>query len=89
VAADEPGGEHGTEDQPAVSLDRVWLKPFLDVGRLAGRSYVSPLAWSVGAEAVLRLAFGGAAAYDFAFGFAYGFGPEKQWQIYLRTGRSF
>lgn len=74
---------------PAVSLDRVWLKPFLDAGRLSSRSHVSPPAWSVGAEAVLRLAFGGAAAYDLAFGFAHGFGPVKQWQIYLRTGRSF
>jgi hypothetical protein len=38
---------------------------------------------------VLRLAFGGAAAYDLAFGVAHGFGPRKQWWFYLRTGRSF
>lgn len=74
---------------PAVSLDRLWLKPFLDAGRLSSRIHVSPLAWSVGAEAVLRLAFGGAAATDLALGAAHGFGPMKQWQIYLRTGRSF
>jgi hypothetical protein len=74
---------------PAVSLDRLWLKPFLDAGRLSSRIHVSTLAWSVGAEAVLRLAFGGAAAYDLAFGFAHGFGPDEHWWLYLRTGKSF
>jgi len=74
---------------PAVSIDRIWLSPFFDAGRLATEYYSPPVIYSAGAETVLRLAFGGAAAYDFALGFAYGFGPEKQWQAYLRTGRSF
>jgi len=76
---------------PAFSLDRVWLNVFFDMGRLAYRyrSYVQPVAYSVGGEAVLRLAFGGAAATDLAFGVAHGFGPERQWWLYLRTGRSF
>jgi hypothetical protein len=74
---------------PAVSIDRVWLAPFFDIGGLASGNDVYPLAYSLGAEAMLRLAFGGAAAYDLALGVAHGFGPEKQWQIYLRTGRSF
>jgi len=76
---------------PAFSLDRVYLNVFFDMGRLAYRyeSYVQPVAYSVGGEAVLRLAFGGSAATDLAFGVAHGFGPERQWWIYLRTGRSF
>jgi hypothetical protein len=76
---------------PAVSFDRVWLAPFFDIGRLhySYREYEQPVVYSVGSEIVLRLAFGGLAAYDFAFGFAHGFGPEKQWRVYFRTGRSF
>jgi len=74
---------------PAVSLDRVWLNPFFDMCRLSSMNYSHPVAYSVGGEAVLRLAFGGAAAYDLAFGVAHGFGPRKQWWFYLRTGRSF
>lgn len=74
---------------PAVSLDRVWLNPFFDMSRLSGANYSHPVAYSVGGEAVLRLGFGGAAAYDLAFGVAHGFGPRKQWWFYLRTGRSF
>jgi len=74
---------------PAVSLDRVYLNAFFDMGRLAGRYYTYPVAYSVGAEAVLRLAFGGAAAADLALGAAYGFGAEQQAWIYLRMGRSF
>ncbi|MBN2345047.1 MAG: hypothetical protein JXO51_01570 [Candidatus Aminicenantes bacterium] len=74
---------------PAVSLDRVWLKPFLDAGRLAYDLTTHPLAFSAGIEAVLRLAFGGLAAYDLAFGVARGFEPEKRWWLFLRTGSSF
>lgn len=74
---------------PAVSLDRIWLNPFFDMGRLASKSYSHPVAYSIGAETVLRLTFGGAAAYDLAFGAAYGFVPKKQYWFYLRTGRSF
>ncbi|MBU4267598.1 MAG: hypothetical protein KJ808_01955 [Acidobacteria bacterium] len=74
---------------PAVSLDRIWLNPFFDMGRLSSEYYSHPVAYSVGGEMVLRLAFGGAAAYDLAFGAAYGFGPQKQWWLYIRTGRSF
>ncbi|TFG78436.1 MAG: hypothetical protein E4H23_07865 [Chrysiogenales bacterium] len=74
---------------PAVSLDRLWLAPFFDMGRLASDYYSHPVAYSIGGEAVLRLAFGGAAYTDLAFGVAHGFGPQKQWWLYLRTGRSF
>lgn len=74
---------------PAVSIDRLWLAPFFDMGRLSSGNYSHPIAYAVGGEAVLRLVFGGAAAYDLAFGAAYGFGPEKRWQIYLRSGKSF
>ena len=74
---------------PAVSIDRIWLAPFFDMSRLASEYYSHPVAYSVGGEAVLRLAFGGAAAYDLAFGVAHGLGPRKQWWFYLRTGRSF
>ena len=76
---------------PAVSLDRIWLTPFFDMGRLhySYREYELPVVYSIGSEIVLRLAFGGAMATDLAFGVAHGFGPEKQWRIYLRTGRSF
>lgn len=74
---------------PAVSLDRVWLNAFFDTGRLLNRFYTQPIAYSIGVEAVLRLAFGGAAASDLALGAAYGFGPRKYYWIYLRTGRSF
>ena len=78
---------------PAVSLDRFWLNAFFDMGRLACQygeyKYVPPVAYSVGGEIVLRLAFGGAAATDLAFGVAHGFGPDQQWWFYMRTGRSF
>ncbi len=74
---------------PAVSLDRIWLNAFFDMGRLATGYYSHPAAYSTGAELVLRLAFGGVAAYDLAFGSALGFGPEDHYYIYLRTGRSF
>ena len=65
------------------------MSPFFDAGRLASRYGAEPVAYAVGAEAVLRLAFGGAMATDLAFGVAHGFGPDRQWWIYLRTGRSF
>ncbi len=74
---------------PAVSLDRVYLSAFFDMGRLWHGSNADFTLYSIGTEAVLRLAFGGAAVMDLSFGAAYGFGPEKLWQIYLRTGRSF
>ncbi len=74
---------------PAVSLDRLWFAAFFDAGRLARRSYVPPVAYSLGAEAVLRLGIGGLACTDLALGAAHGFGPERRWQVYLRTGRSF
>jgi hypothetical protein len=74
---------------PAVSLDRVWLNVFLDSGRLSGSHYSSPTAYAAGAEAVLRLAVGGAGYTDLAFGAAYGFGPSRQWRFFLRSGRSF
>ncbi len=74
---------------PAVSLDRVWLSPFFDAGRLASRYGAEPVAYAVGAEAVLRLAFGGAMATDLAFGVAHGFGANEDLWIYLRMGRSF
>ncbi len=76
---------------PAFSLDRLSLTAFFDMGKafFRYREYVQPIAYSVGGEAVLRLAFGGAAATDMALGAAYGFGPDRQWWIYLRTGRSF
>lgn len=74
---------------PAVSLDRVYLVPFFDIGRFWHESYSGPVAYSIGTEAVLRLALGGAATIDLAFGAAFGFGPQHQYWIYLRTGRSF
>jgi outer membrane protein assembly factor BamA len=74
---------------PAVSLDRVWLNAFLDSGRLSGSHYSYPTAHAAGAETVLRLAVGGAGYTDLALGAAYGFGPERQYWVYLRTGRSF
>jgi hypothetical protein len=74
---------------PAVSLDRIWLSPFFDMGRLSSETYRYPVAYSVGSEVVLRLGFGGAAAYDLAFGIAHGFGAREDLWIYLRTGRSF
>ncbi len=74
---------------PAVSFDRIWLAPFFDMGRLFSNDSSGSIAYSTGVEAVLRLASGGAAAYDLAFGAAFGFGPEKQWRLYFRTGRSF
>jgi hypothetical protein len=76
---------------PAVSLDRIWLRPFLDVGRLHLHywDYEQPTAYAAGAEAVLRLGIGGLAAYDIAIGAAYGFGPEERWSVFMRTGPSF
>jgi hypothetical protein len=74
---------------PAVSLDRVYLTTFFDMGRLWYGHSPGQTAYSVGTEAVLRLAFGGAAAADMSFGIAKGFGPERQTWLYLRLGRSF
>lgn len=78
---------------PSLALDRVWLRPFLDLGRLAYRygSYhvVMPLMVAVGGEAVLRLAVGGAVTTDFSIGFARGSGPYRQDMIYLGTSSSF
>jgi hypothetical protein len=74
---------------PAVSLDRVYLNTFVDAGRLWHGPDAFPAAYSAGVEAVLRLAFGGAAVYDLSCGAAYGFGPEKHRQVYARMGRSF
>jgi len=74
---------------PAVSVDGVWLSAFFDSGRLSTSYYSNPIAYSAGAEVVLLAAFGGSATFDLAFGAAYGFGPEKQYWIYLRTGKSF
>jgi hypothetical protein len=74
---------------PAVSLDRVYLNAFIDLGRLWDKYYTEQTAYSVGGEMVLRLAFGAAATNDLSFGAAYGITPEHYWRIYLRTGRSF
>ncbi len=63
---------------PALSLDRAYVKAFFDMGHLWDGIYSDSTLYSIGAEMVLRLAFGGAAAYDLAFGVAYGFGPRKQ-----------
>ena len=62
---------------PAVSIDRVYLNAFFDMGRLWNGTTPTKTAYSLGGEAVLRLAFGGAAAYDLSFGVAHGFGPRK------------
>lgn len=78
---------------PSLALDRVWLRPFLDLGRLAYRyhSYraVMPVMVAVGGEVMLRLAAGGAASADFAIGFARGSGPFRQDMIYFGAGGSF
>jgi hypothetical protein len=74
---------------PAISLDRVYLNAFIDMGHLWSREFWFPTVYSVGGETVLRLAFGGAAVSDLSFGAALGFGPAHSWCIYLRTGRSF
>ncbi len=74
---------------PAFSLDRVYLNAFCDMGRLWQAAIALPTAYSVGAEAVLRLAVGGSQAFDLASGLAYGFGPEGNWYFYTRLGRSF
>jgi hypothetical protein len=74
---------------PAVSLDRVYLNTFFDMGRLWHGSYSASIAYSVGTEVVLRLAFGGAAVADLALGIAHGFGPYRKTCLYLRLGRSF
>jgi hypothetical protein len=74
---------------PSFSLDRVSLNVFADAGRLFRRDWAKPIAYSAGVEAVLRLAFGGAAATDLALGVAHGFGAREDLWIYLRMGRSF
>ncbi len=74
---------------PAVSLDRVYLNVFFDMGRLWQGNHPWPSVYSVGGEAMLRLAFGGSTAFDLAFGAAYGFGPERGLYFYTRLGRSF
>jgi hypothetical protein len=74
---------------PSFSLDRVWLTTFFDMGRLSTSYFSFPVAYSVGGEAVLRLAFGGAAATDLALGVAHGFGDAVDLWVYLRLGRSF
>jgi hypothetical protein len=74
---------------PAVSVDRVYLTAFFDMGRLwQGKSRFRTL-YSVGGEGVLRPAFGSTENYDIALGFARGFGPENKYKVYLRIGRSF
>jgi hypothetical protein len=78
---------------PSLALDRVWLRPFLDLGQLAYeyRSYrvVMPVMVAVGGEVILRLAAGGAATADLAIGFARGSGPFRQDMIYFGAGGSF
>ena len=74
---------------PAFSIDRLWLNAFFDMGRLSHKYYSQPVAYSAGIEAVLRVALGGVAYTDMAFGFAYGLAPTHPYRIYLRTGRSF
>jgi hypothetical protein len=74
---------------PSFSLDRIWLAPFFDMGRLSSGHYSHPVAYAIGGEAVLRLAFGGAAFTDLTFGVAHGFGAREDLWIYLRMGRSF
>lgn len=78
---------------PSLALDRVWLRPFLDLGRLAYRygphHVVMPLMVAVGGEAVLRLAAGGAVLTDLSIGFARGSGPYRQDMIYFGTSASF
>lgn len=74
---------------PALSFDRVYVNAFFDMGHLWHGTYSDSTMYSIGTEMVLRLAFGGAAAYDFSLGAAYGFGPERPYQVYLRMGRSF
>lgn len=78
---------------PSLALDRVWLRPFLDLGRLAYRygshHVVMPVMVAVGGDAVLRLAVGGAVTTDLSIGFARGSGPYRQDMIYLGTSSSF
>lgn len=78
---------------PSLALDRIWLRPFLDLGRLAYRyrSYrvVMPVMVAAGGEVMLRLAVGGAATADIAIGFARGSGPRRQDMIYFGAGGSF
>lgn len=78
---------------PSLALDRVWLRPFLDLGRLAYRyrshRVVMPVMVAVGGEVMLRLAAGGAATADLAIGFARGSGPFRQDMIYFGAGGSF
>jgi hemolysin activation/secretion protein len=74
---------------PAVSVDRVYLTAFFDMGRLWQGQYRFRTIYSVGGEGVLRPAFGSAANYDIALGAAWGFGPENKYKVYLRIGRSF
>lgn len=74
---------------PAVSLDRVYLNVFFDMGRLWQGTHPWPSTYSIGGEAILRLAFGGATAFDLAMGAAYGFNHEHGPYFYTRLGRSF
>ena len=74
---------------PAVSVDRVYLTAFFDMGRLWQGKYPSRTLYSVGGEGVLRPAFGSTANYDIALGAAWGFGPQNKYKAYLRIGRSF
>ena len=78
---------------PSLALDRVWLRPFVDLGRLAYRygSYrvVMPVMVAVGGEAVLRLAAGGAVLTDLSIGFARGSGPYRHDMVYFGTSSSF
>jgi hypothetical protein len=78
---------------PSLALDRVWLRPFIDLGRLAYRyrshHVVLPVMVAVGGEAVLRLAAGGAVTTDLSIGFARGSGVFRQDMIYFGTSSSF
>ncbi len=74
---------------PAVSVDRVYLAAFFDMGRLWQGKFPCRTLYSIGGEGVLRPAFGSAANYDIALGAAWGFGPENHYKVYMRIGRSF
>jgi hypothetical protein len=74
---------------PAVSLDRVHVNIFFETGRLWRNHDPLAAAYTIGGEAALRLALGGASSTDLAFGVAHGFGPERWWYFYTRFGRSF
>ena len=74
---------------PAVSVDRIYLTAFFDMGRLWQGKYPFRTLYSVGGEGVLRPAFGSTVTYDIALGAAWGFGPENHYKAYVRIGRSF